>query len=101
MRTGMEITKGLCCKLRMMGVPIDGPTLVFFDNKLVVISTSVPILTSAKKHLVVFYHAVREAVDVGIHHIVHISGEFNPADVLTKLLMAAVKRPHIGRILYK
>ena len=101
MRIGMEKTKGLRYKLRMMGVLIDGPTLVFFDNKLVVISTSVPNLTSAKKHLVVFYHAVREAVDVGIHCIVRISGEYNPVYVLTKILMAEVKRPHIGRILYK
>ena len=97
----MELTKCLRYKLSMMGIPIDGPTFVFFDYKLVVISTSVPTLNFAKNHLVIFYHAVKEGVDAGIHQVVNISGEFKPAGVLTKLLMAAVKSPHIGRILYK
>ena len=37
----MDLTKGLCYKLRIIGVPIDRPTLVFCDNKLVVTNTSV------------------------------------------------------------
>ena len=100
MRTRMEITKGLHYKLRTMGVPINAPTPVFYDNKLVVTSTFVPTLTLPKKHLGICYHAVIKAVSGGTHWIVHIAGEFNPADVLTKILTAAVKRPHIGRIFY-
>ena len=96
----MELTKGLRYKLRMMGVLIDRPTSVFCDNKLVVTSTSVPTLTLPKKHLGICYHALIEAVAVGIHLIVHISVDFSAVGVLTKLLAAAVKRPHIGRILY-
>ena len=56
MWTGMDITKGLRYKLRMMGVPIDGPTSVFCDNKSVVTSNSVSNLTLAKKHLGICYH---------------------------------------------
>ena len=96
----MDLTKGLCNKLRMMGIPIDGPTLVFCDKKLVVTSMSVPTSTLTKKNLGICYHAVREAVAVGIHQIVHIAGEFNPTEVLPNLLTAAVKRPHTGQILY-
>ena len=100
MRTGMELTKSLCYKLRMMGVPIDGPTSVFCDNKLVVASTYVPTSTLSKNHLGIYYHAVREAVAEGIHRISHIAGEFNLANILTKILMAAVKWPHIRWVLY-
>ena len=96
----MDLTKGLHYKLRMMGIPINGPTLVFFDNKSVVTSTSVISSTLAKKHLGICYHALIEALAVGIHLIVHISVYFSAVGVLTKLLAAAVKRPHIGRILY-
>ena len=84
----------------MMGVLIDGQTSVFCDNKSVVTSTSVPTSNFSKKHFGICYHAVREAVAVGIHQIVHIAGEFNPTEVLPNLLTAAVKRPHIRRILY-
>ena len=94
----MELTKGLICKLRMMGISIDGPTSVFCDKKSVVTSTSVPTLTFTKKHLGICYHAVIESVAASIHRIAHMDEEFNTKDVLANLLMAAVKRPHIGRI---
>ena len=97
MRTEMDLTRGLHYKLRIVGFLINGPTSVFCDNKLVVTITSVPTSTLVKKYLGIFYHAVIEAVAAGIHQIVHIDGEYNPADVLTKILTASVKRPHIGR----
>ena len=99
-RRGMDITNGLRYKIRMMGVPIDRPTSVFCDKNLVVTITSIKNLTLWKKHLGICYHAAREAVSTGIHRIAHISGEFSPTDVITKILTTAVKRPQIGRILY-
>jgi hypothetical protein len=36
MKTGVEITEGLRYKLRMMGVPLDGPAHVKVDNMSVV-----------------------------------------------------------------
>jgi hypothetical protein len=100
LRTGMEMVKGLRYKLRMMGIPIEGSTSVFCDNKSVVTSTSVPESTLNKKHLGICYHSVREAIAARIMRVTHIDGKFNLADCLTKLLAAAVKRPHIERILY-
>ena len=96
----MDPTKGLHYKIRTMGVLIDGQTSVFCDNKSVVTSTYVPTSIFSKKHLGIYYHAVREAVATGINFIEYIDGEFNPTYVLTNLLTAAVKRPHIGQILY-
>ena len=100
MQTEIDLTKVLQYKLRVMGAPIDGPASIFFDNKSVVTSRSVPTSTLVKKHLIICYHAVRESVDAGIHWIAHIVGEFNPADVLTNILMTAAKRPHTRRMLY-
>ena len=97
---GMELTKSLRYKIRMMGIQIDGPTSVFYDNKLVVTRKSVPTSNLSKRHLGICYQTVREVVAVAIHKILHIYGEFNTTDVLTKILTAEVKRPHIRRILY-
>ena len=100
MPTEMDLTKGLRNKLRIIGVPIDRPTLVFCDNKLVVTNTSVPTSALQQKHLGVCYHAIIESFAAIIHWIAYIAGEFNPVDVPTKLLTAAVKRLYIGQILY-
>ena len=51
MHTLLEFIKALQYKLRMMGVPIDGPTVVWCDNKTVVNSAAVPEVTLTKKHL--------------------------------------------------
>ena len=94
LRTGVEMIKGIRYKLQIMGIPIDGSTSVFCDNKSVVTNASMPELTLNKKHLGICYHAVMEAVAAKIMRICHIDGK------QTKLLVAAVKRPHIEPILY-
>ena len=42
MAHGVETLHGLCYKLRMMGVPINGPTYVYGDNMSVIFNTSQP-----------------------------------------------------------
>ena len=49
-------------KLRMFGVPIDGPANVFCDNNGVVKNTTIPESVLAKKHNAINYHAIRKAV---------------------------------------
>jgi hypothetical protein len=48
MKIAVELVEGLRYKLRMMGVPIDGPTSVFCDNAAVVINTTAPESTLRK-----------------------------------------------------
>ena len=62
MKTGIENLRGVRYKLRMMGVPIDGPTYIYGDNKSVVNNTSRPESTLKKKSNSICYHFVREAV---------------------------------------
>ena len=45
MRIAVEMVEALRYKLRCFGVPIDGPTEVLCDNKLVVTNSSVPAST--------------------------------------------------------
>ena len=73
-------------KLRMFGVPIDGPANIFCDNQGVVKNVSIPESTLMKKHNAINYHAVREAAAAGILRVGKEDGETNLADLLTKVL---------------
>ena len=42
MKSGMETGRGLRFKLRMMGIPIDGPAFVYGNNMSVVYNTQRP-----------------------------------------------------------
>jgi len=73
-------------KLRMFGVPIEGPANVFCDNRGIVKNVSIPESTLMKKHNAINYHVVREAVAAGILRVGKEDGETNLADLLTKVL---------------
>jgi hypothetical protein len=62
MRIAIEMIEGLCYKLRMFGVPVDGPCHVFCDNNGVVLNTTVPESKLTKKHVAINYHRVRESI---------------------------------------
>ena len=84
LRICKELIVGLRYKLRMFGVPIEGPTNVFCDNRGVVQNASIPESVLLKKHNAINYHAVREAVAAGIIRVGKEEGETNLADMLTK-----------------
>jgi hypothetical protein len=86
LRICKEMIVALRYKLRMFGVPIDGPTNVFCDNRGVVRNASIPESTLMKKHNAINYHAVREAAAAGILRVGKEDGETNLADLLTKVL---------------
>jgi len=73
-------------KLRMLGIPIAGPTSMFGDNLSVVINTTVPSSQLKKKHNAIAYHRVREAIAGKIVRLAHIPSKDNVADLLTKPL---------------
>ena len=77
-------------KLRMLGVKVKKCSVIFGDNKSVILSTSLPSSTLKKKHNAIAYHRIREAVAAGIIRMVHVPGVENIADILTKPL-----GPHI------
>ena len=100
LRICVEMIEALRYKLRMFGIPIDGPANVFCDNKSVVTNASVPTSTLKKKHNAIAYHRVREAVAAGVLRIAKVHTSENLADLLTKPLSATGLKNLIQRILW-
>jgi hypothetical protein len=86
--------------LRMMGIPIDGPSWLFGDNQSVITSSTIPQSTLNKRHNALSYHRVRECIAMGIIHFMHVNGKDNPSDVLTKFLGYTKLRPLIQPLLF-
>ena len=61
-RIAIEMIEGLWYKLRMMGVPIEGPCNVFCDNNAVVINSKNLESMLKKKHAAINYHRTREVI---------------------------------------
>jgi len=84
----------------MMGVPLEGPTNVFCDNEAVFKNSTKPESTLKKKHNAIAYHRTREAQAAGLVRIAWEDGNYNLADVLTKLLAGPKLRQMMSYILY-
>ena len=92
MKTGVELLEGLRYKLRMMGVPLDGPAYLRADNMSVVHNTSNPASMLKKKSNSIAYHYVRERCAAGVCSVTHIRTEDNVADMLTKTQPAPTRK---------
>jgi hypothetical protein len=92
MKQGMETMRGLRYKLRMMGVPLSGPSYLYGDNMSVIHNTQRPESTLKKKSNSICYHAVQESVAMGESLTGHVSTHDNPADITTKILSGGMKR---------
>jgi hypothetical protein len=99
-RIAVDLIEGLRYKLRMFGVPIEGPTNVYCDNQGVVTKTTKPESTLKKKHNSIAYHRVREAAAVGTIRITKESHEFNIADMLTKPVSGPRLKALCTRVLF-
>ena len=100
MRIAVELIEALRYKLRMFGIPLDGPTNVFCDNEAVTKNATIPESTLKKKHNSIAYHRAREAVAAETIQVAKEDGSTNLADVLTKLLPQATKEFLCDRFMY-
>jgi hypothetical protein len=100
LRIGTELIEALRYKLRMFGVPIDGPANVFCDNNAVVKNTTLPESTLSKKHNAICYHRVREAVAAGTIRIAKEGTESNLADLFTKVLPMVIRERLLKAIVW-
>ena len=100
LRIAKEMLVALRYKLRMFGVPLEGPCNVFCDNSGVVKNTSIPESTLMKKHNAINYHAIREAVAAGIIRVGKEDGLTNLADLFTKILPSDRRKALLEYILY-
>ena len=101
MKVAMEVMRGLRYKLRMMGVPVTGPTYTYGDNMSVIHNTQRPESTLKKKSNSICFHAIRESVAMGEMTTAHIRTTENVADLGTKVIPGSQKRDHlVGKLLY-
>ena len=86
-RIATELIMETRYKLRMLGIPIKkNATILFGDNKSVVMNMTLPSSSLKKRHNAIAYHFIRKAVAAGILNFIHIPTTENIADVLTKQL---------------
>ena len=84
-RTATEMIMELRTTLRYLGVPVEGPTYLFGDNESVVNGASLPHARLHKRHTMLSFHRVREAIAAArILVFAFIPGAENPADILSK-----------------
>ena len=83
-RTAIEQSRANRLTFMYLGVPIDGPSILLGDNESVVRGATVPHRKLNKRHLILSWHYVRQAIATGTYDYVHIPGKINPADILSK-----------------
>jgi len=83
-RTAIEQMKDLKFTLLYLGVPIVDRSIMVGDNKTVVDCATQPHYKLVKRHLMLSYHYVREAMATGNYGYVWLNGKDNPADILSK-----------------
>ena len=84
MKQCCEYLHGLRYKLRMMGIPCDGPSHIYGDNQSVLANTMMPDSTLKKKSQSIAYHLVREGSARGEWRTAYVNTHDNEADLLTK-----------------
>jgi hypothetical protein len=72
------------CTLRYLGVPDREKNFMFGDNKSVVDSSMALHTKLQKRHTMLSFHCVREAITLVILGFYFIPGEYNPAEILSK-----------------
>ena len=87
-----EYLRGLHYKLRMMGIPCEGPAYILGDNQSVLANTTVPDSTLKKKSQSICYHFVREGAARNEWRTSYVNTNDNESDLLTKLLPSGPKR---------
>ena len=100
LRTACDMIVTLRNKLRMFGVPVDGPADVFCDNSGVVKNSSQPESVLHKRHNAINYHCIREAVAAGIMRVGKENGDSNLADAFTKVLGRYKRYTLFSQVLY-
>ena len=100
MKNAVELIEALRYKLRMFGVPIEGPTNIYCDNEAVCRNCSTPESSLKKKHNSIAYHQNREAVAAETCRITKEVTETNLSDLFTKILSKVRREALLDRFTY-
>ena len=100
MKSCVSSIESLRFKLRMFGIPVDGPAHIYCDNRSVVNNSSKVESILDKKHNSVAYHYVRNVVAASIVTVAWISGNDNLTDAFTKRLPEVTRNHLFGNWMY-
>ena len=101
MKQCCEYVRGLRYRLRMMGIPCEGPTYIHGDNQSLLANTSIPDSILKKKSQSIAYHFVREGAARDEWRTSYVITHENEADLLTKTLPFGEKRrKFVRRVLH-
>ena len=100
LKNAVELVEALRYKLRMFGIPVEGPTNVFCDNESVYKNVSTPESVLKKKHHSIAYHRCREAVAAQTIRLAKEPTETNLSDLFTKLLPQVVREKLLNWFTY-
>jgi hypothetical protein len=89
MKHRIKMLRRLRYKIRMLGIPLSGPTYIYGNNKSQVTNSSRPESTLKKKCNSICYLAISESVAMGETLLTHIRTGENLADFLTKTTSGA------------
>jgi hypothetical protein len=99
-RTAVDQIIDLRTTLRYLGVPIRAVSYLFGDNRSVTTSSTIPHSIISKRHLMLSYHRVREAIAAKYLAFHWIDGKDNPADILSKHWEFVKIWPHLKALLF-
>ena len=101
MKLCCEYLCGLRYKLRMMGIPVEGPAYIYGDNQSVLANTSIPESQLKKKSQSIAYHFIREGAARDEWRTAYVNTHENESDLLTKPLPHGEKRKKfVSRMLH-
>ena len=83
-KTATEQIVDIRYTLRYLGIPIRSISYMFGDNRSVVTSATLPHSTLSKRHNILAFHQVREAVAAKIMDFHWIKSEYNLSDMFSK-----------------
>ena len=92
MKQCCEYLRGLRYKLRMMGIPCEGPAYIHGDNQSVLASCGIPDSILKKKSQSIAYHFMREGAARDEWRTLYVNTSDNEANLLTKLLVSGEQR---------
>jgi hypothetical protein len=101
MKHGTEMLRGLRYKIRIMGIPLSGPTYIYGDNKSQVTNSSRHESTLKRKCNSICYHAIHESITMGETLLTHIRTGENVADFLTKTTSGAKCCKHVSGVVHE
>jgi hypothetical protein len=92
MRQCCEYARGLRYKLRMLGIPCEGPTNILGDNQSVLANKTIPDSTLQKENQSISYHFVRKGSARDEWRTSYINTNDNKSHLLIKVLPFEEKR---------